>query len=570
MIENHNSDTLANVYSNARNNYYNISGYPTYFFDGVLNVVGGNASSSMYGNYVPKVNARNAIMSDFTIAIEFEESDADYSATVTIDNVGGNTSTNLKLHFVVTESHLPISWGLTDEQNFVNRLMVPDQNGTPLDFTGGSTQTVTLNFSTESWWDTDNCELVAFVQDNSTKEIKQGTKVPLAVALYAIDAEAKEVTHPAGLFCGSSVEPIVVIKNMGYENLTSLDIEYSINGGSAQSFSWNGEIGFNTSEEIELPEISFVGQEVNTFDFSVSNPNGQPDPNPDNNILVHEFNASPQVPTSTIQFELMTDQYPAETSWDVVNSSGTTIYSGGPYSGANTLYTDTWELEEADCYTFTIYDSYGDGICCAYGNGFYKLMDENSTVLFEGGDFGSEEANPFERTGDEVLTADFTADATTIFEEESVNFSDLSSGGVVTIWYWEFEGGDPATSDEQNPTVIYMTEGMYDVSLTVSDGTSSNTMVKEDYIEVDHVVGIGNPVASEVKVFPNPSSGVVFVEGISNASITIYNTTGTIVKSIEEFNNGQINLSGFEEGIYFINITTKDGLTVSKKVSLLK
>ena len=104
IIENHNGDSLANVYSNARNNYYNISGYPTSFFEGILSVVGGSGSSSMYSQSVPKVTARNAVMSDFTIDVEFEATDTVYLATFTFDHVGGNTSTDRVLQVTITES----------------------------------------------------------------------------------------------------------------------------------------------------------------------------------------------------------------------------------------------------------------------------------------------------------------------------------------------------------------------------------------------------------------------------------------------------------------------------------
>lgn len=524
----------------------------------------------MYSAYVPKVTARNAIQSDFTIDIEFEEdTETDYLATVTIENVGGNTMSNLVLQFVLTESKLPIVWGLTEVQDFTNRLMVPDQNGTALDFSGSSTQVVDLSFSTASHWDIDNCELIAFVQNNTSKEVLQGTKVFMAVPLYNIDAQAKAVKYPTGEFCGSALEPVVLIKNMGAEDLTSLDIEYSINGGTAETYAWTGEIGFNLGEEVTLPEISFSPQANNTFEVSVSNPNGVIDPNPDNDNLSQDFAAAPQVTSNTVLFELKTDQYPSETTWEVTNSAGAVLYSGGPYSQANTVSNETWDIVDLDCYTFTIYDEYGDGICCAYGIGYYKIMDENSTVLLEGGEFGSEEMKPFERYDESVMTADFEGDVTSIVEGESVSFTDLSSGAI-TIWFWEFEGGTPATSADQNPTVMYDLEGEYDVTLTISDGTNSTSVTKEDYIMVDHITGIGDNQLDAINVYPNPTTGLVFVSGTKNAQVKVYNNTGGIVKEIEQMSTGSIDLSDLDNGIYFIQIMGEDNSVVSKKINLLK
>ena len=339
---------------------------------------------------------------------------------VTVENVGGNTSTNLVLQFTITESKLPIVWGQTEVQDFTNRLMVPNQSGTPLDFSGSSTEVVELDFNT-SYWDVSNCNMIAFVQDNTTKEIKQGAIKTMAIAMHDIDAEAKAVIFPTGTFCGvtSFDEPIVQIKNMGSENLTSVDIEYSINGGTSQSFAWTGDLGFNLGEQVTLPAIDFTPAGVNTFSFTVSNPNGEVDPNPDNNTASGEFYDAFAVETEEVLLELKTDNYPSETTWALKDENGATLYSGGPYSSSLTVYNETFAIDVDGCYEFIIYDSYGDGICCDYGDGYYKLMDSNMTEFFAGGEFGSEEATPFSK-GDAPPPID-----------DCENFDALTAGGYV-------------------------------------------------------------------------------------------------------------------------------------------
>ena len=81
-----------------------------------------------------------------------------------------------------------------------------------------------------------------------------------------------------------------------------------------------------------------------------------------------------------------------------------------------------------------------------------------------------------------TLLADFSADPTTVCAGGTVDFLDMSAGQ--TSWEWEFEGGNPASSTEQNPTVTYNTPGVYDVELTVSNGTDFETEIKYDYITV--------------------------------------------------------------------------------------
>jgi|GEM_PF-343605 len=79
--------------------------------------------------------------------------------------------------------------------------------------------------------------------------------------------------------------------------------------------------------------------------------------------------------------------------------------------------------------------------------------------------------------------ADFAAGATTIFEDKTVNFTDLSTNSP-TSWAWSFEGGSPATSTQQNPTINYATAGVYSVTLTATNAAGNDTEVKTDYITV--------------------------------------------------------------------------------------
>jgi Zn-dependent metalloprotease/chitodextrinase len=91
--------------------------------------------------------------------------------------------------------------------------------------------------------------------------------------------------------------------------------------------------------------------------------------------------------TLTITF----DDYPAETSWDIKDSNGIVIFSGGTYDSQAKKSTITIpNCIDTGCYTFNMRDSYGDGICCSYGNGSFSLTEDASgTVLASGGSFTS-------------------------------------------------------------------------------------------------------------------------------------------------------------------------------------
>ncbi len=83
--------------------------------------------------------------------------------------------------------------------------------------------------------------------------------------------------------------------------------------------------------------------------------------------------------------------------------------------------------------------------------------------------------------------ADFIADNTSVDAGGSVTFSDQSSNSPVS-WYWEFDGGSPATSTAKNPKVTYANANSYKVKLTVTNPGGSNTKIKENYVQVNPVI----------------------------------------------------------------------------------
>ncbi len=79
--------------------------------------------------------------------------------------------------------------------------------------------------------------------------------------------------------------------------------------------------------------------------------------------------------------------------------------------------------------------------------------------------------------------AGFSASATEIAAGNAVDFTNTSTGYQATRT-WTFEGGNPATSTEENPRVMYSTPGTYRVSLTVANACGENTKEEATYITV--------------------------------------------------------------------------------------
>ncbi len=106
---------------------------------------------------------------------------------------------------------------------------------------------------------------------------------------------------------------------------------------------------------------------------------------------------TPPASSADVELALTFDNYPGETSWEILDNSNGIVARGGPYNGETGGSVLLLNETLADgCYTFVIRDSYGDGICCSYGNGSYTLTNtETGEVLASGGDFNASESTAF-------------------------------------------------------------------------------------------------------------------------------------------------------------------------------
>ncbi len=161
------------------------------------------------------------------------------------------------------------------------------------------------------------------------------------------------------------------------------------------------------------------------------------------------------------------------------------------------------------------------------------------------------------------LFADFYADIQNIGIGESVLFSSNSIGEILE-YDWTFEGGNPATSNEENPSVVYNTPGTYSVTLSINDGVNENTMVKDDFIMVNVVTNVNQLENLNISIYPNPNNGRFTIKLNQNSKVEIINALGKILFA-EEFSGKQtIDLSQYAEGIYFVKVETEKESIVKK------
>jgi PKD repeat protein len=80
--------------------------------------------------------------------------------------------------------------------------------------------------------------------------------------------------------------------------------------------------------------------------------------------------------------------------------------------------------------------------------------------------------------------SDFISNFSFVCTGDTVEYYDLSWQGQASSWNWSFPGGLPSASTDSLPKVVYPASGIYDVTLTVSNATGSDTKTKTSFITV--------------------------------------------------------------------------------------
>jgi lysyl endopeptidase len=207
------------------------------------------------------------------------------------------------------------------------------------------------------------------------------------------------------LNCGNTeIEPTLTLTNYGTGPITEASIEWDLDGGSVTAINFTGNLAQNESETFSLGPLTVsIGQhEINASLLDVNTINDQ-NPTNDNASRTVDVVDIENYGTTQVHLELLTDDYAEETSWEFRSADGTVLYSDGPYQQGtddNTLFNYDFDVVNGDCYFFEIFDAFGDGICCGFGNGSYTLETDTNDVIVNGGNFGSSEKTEIGITGD--------------------------------------------------------------------------------------------------------------------------------------------------------------------------
>ncbi len=155
-------------------------------------------------------------------------------------------------------------------------------------------------------------------------------------------------------------------------------------------------------------------------------------------------------------------------------------------------------------------------------------------------------------------TADFSANPSSGCAPLIVQFTDESSPNT-TSWVWQFPGGTPSSSNQQNPVVSYSVSGSYDVTLKAINFQGSSTVTKSNFILVENVpnANFSSSINGKTVTFTNLSV---------NATSYLWNfgdgNTSTLINPVHTYAVG---------GTYVVTLTATNpcGNTVSTKTIVI-
>ena len=211
--------------------------------------------------------------------------------------------------------------------------------------------------------------------------------------------DATLLLHHGMKICTNGNEPEVEIYNASaYVNLTSATLELRDPSGTlVHTQQWQGNLSpFGHT----VATINYLITTPGTWTAKVVSPNGVTDTRPNGD----EENIEVIAPLTNIHTDItvtiISDRYGSETTWSIGDGS-VTYMNGGPYNdlssnGTTPQTPSVGSIPPNTCVTFKIEDSYGDGMCCSYGNGSYTVTDGLGNIIIQGGEFSTLEEIKFE------------------------------------------------------------------------------------------------------------------------------------------------------------------------------
>ena len=248
----------------------------------------------------------------------------------------------------------------------------------------------------------EHLDFIAFVTKDKTSEnsrpILNVCRLPLLLGTQEnVFPYFEVVTEKQSSFCDNNKTFTINMMNRGLDEITSIKMLMEADNGDTFEYEWNGNLASYDVGEIKFDMDVPIG--THDINFKIIEANGQP------------FSYSKTIRTTCeewstifvehendeIVLELMQDKFGNETTWKIITDDDTVLASGGPYeyyfgqTTATEFHEIPLQLPLGQCMKFVLSDQLGNGICCDYGDGYYRIIDGHGNVVVDGGgDFGYE------------------------------------------------------------------------------------------------------------------------------------------------------------------------------------
>ncbi len=439
--------------------------------------------------------------------------------------------------------------------------------------------------------DIDNVFFLAWVserqQGTPTRPILTGCELDMVQGVdEPIYPSVIGINQVGGATCTHTKDVEVSIQNLGTETLTSMTMEVEFEG-ETQTVTWEGELPQYSVEKVGTTlEVPFGVYPVH---ITLIEANGEPlEKEATGTVNCIEWaDLEIEGEEEEIRIELMQDKFGNHITWDVTAADGTVFASGGPYSmlaagSATQLHVEYATIPVDECAKFTIYDQMGNGICCSYGHGYYIVKDSQGNVLFgdmDDGEFGESASHLISVRGPQVNVTVGETEVSNIEWNHADFISSLEYDGYpdqVGFECRKVTSPDPmvipgilnefqkilGSTDELEESTIYMVKAYAIVNGETFFGPEATFQTIADGI---------SELESGLRLYPNPTSGVLNIEGEGLVSVEVYNTVGQRVMTQEVNGNAaQINTESLDGGIYFLRILVNDGEVLSRTFSVAR
>lgn len=337
-----------------------------------------------------------------------------------------------------------------------------------------------------------------------------------------VDLEVSGVVNDQNYQCGSSYTPLVSVRNMGSEPISTITFTYSYDGGASSTFVWTGTLSSGNIIEVSLDEQTLS---YSPHSLSVNAVPDQTDENTANNDVSVSFETINKDPFT---LEVVLDSWGSENSWEVIDAGMTVLAYGGPYENGQLGLTINEDVcFPAGCNQFVFYETYGDGM----GTGSYTLNNELGNTVASG--WNSPNATNFPTAMFESTSLDETETSVAISENSVCSGTSVeltASGGDSYSW----STGESSTSISVTPLVTTS----YSVTATSNGCVGNEVMIT--VIVINDPVAVVSPANPEVcqgesiTLTATGATSYSWSTGQTSASITITPTEFTTLSVIPD------------------------------------